>query len=114
MDQIIETVNKINRFLRSEQDGPAQDLYVLLDENKLCSDSLKELNEGLNFLIRKYRRDLSKEQPQPPTAKQLAEKNLKSSVVYNNEFQSNERLIHYLSLELSRLTSESTNVDNPA
>ncbi len=91
-----------------------QDLYLLLDENKFCSESLRELNEGLNYLIRKYRTELSKDQPNQTTAKQLAERNLKSSVVYNNEYQSNERLIHYLSLELSRLTSESANIDNPA
>jgi transcription elongation GreA/GreB family factor len=86
----------------------------LLEENKFCQDSLRELNEGLSYLIRKYRAELSKDLPKQPSAKRLAEQSLKSSVVYNNEYQSNERLIHYLSLELSRLTSEGAAVDNPA
>ena len=90
-----------------------QDLNQLFEENGFLSASLKNLNEGLNFLISKYRKNLSTDPPKQLSAKQQMEKQLRSSKVYQNEFDSNERLIKYLTLELDKLTADKITLEDP-
>jgi len=90
------------------------DLYDLLEDNKHCSETLKEINKTIDLLVQRHRDDLLRE-PLPRDRKSLTARArlARENIVLQNDFESNERLIKYLSLELERLSDTITVVENP-
>jgi hypothetical protein len=111
IDMIIHAVNHSRALLK---DLSKKDFVGMLEEHREINSILKELAEGLNYLLEKRRTDLlepitKKHNKQIP--KKLME--VKKNVVLQHEFEANERLIKFLTLELMRLGDTSATLEDP-
>lgn len=111
IDKIIHAVNRSRALLR---DHSKRDLIGMMEEHRFINDILKELAEGLNYLMEKRRTEMLEPQTKKNN-KQIPKKlvEVKRNVVLNHEFEANERLIKFLTLELMRLGDTSNTLEDP-
>lgn len=111
IDKIIHAVNRSRGVLR---DSSKKDLIGMMEEHRYINDILKELAEGLNYLMDRKRNDMlesSAKKHSKHIPKKIVE--VKKNVVLQHEFEANERLIKFLTLELMRLGDTSATLEDP-
>lgn len=111
IDKIIHAVNRSRGVLR---DISKKDLFGMMEEHRHINDILKELAEGLNYLMDRKRNDML-ESTAKKHSKHIPKKivEVKKNVVLQHEFEANERLIKFLTLELMRLGDTSATLEDP-
>lgn len=112
MDKVIHSLRETYAFLEVSQSKKR--LIDVLQENQVCSNLLKMINESLNSMIARKRENLLRDgEIQRAFSKPSKLQAERYAKVMSQEYESNVKLIEHLQNDLENLSMVKLTVDNP-